>query len=240
MFRYALRHRLISHNPCAAVELPKAGAVADFAPVFLTAQHVEAIAHELDAFHPYGLVIRFAAFTGLRAAEISGLRIRDVDLGAGHVEVRQTIKRVGAKWTIGTPKSVRSTRNVPLLDRNLIAELRNYVEQHPNSDSAEALFFPARLNGSRRLDYSRPIDTGGVRTYYMVPAVKRLKIAEHMRFHDLRHTYASLMLAAGFPPYQVSRWMGHANVSTTDGIYGHLYPSDYNAEIDKFERFVSS
>jgi integrase len=221
-----------------AIETAAGYADADFTPVFLTAAQVESIARELDAFHPYGLVIRFAAFTGLRAAEISGLRIRDVDLVAGHVEVRQTIKRVGGVWTTGTPKSARSTRNVPLLNRDLIADLREYLMQHPNSGEGDALFFPARSNGSRRLDYSRPIDTGGVRTYYMLPAVKRLGIAAHMRFHDLRHTYASLMLAAGFPPYQVSRWMGHANVSTTDGIYGHLYPSDYNDEIDKFERFV--
>jgi integrase len=47
------------------------------------------------------------------------------------------------------------------------------------------------------------------------------------------------MLAAGFKPYEVSRWMGHASVSTTDGIYGHLYPTDYNEQITKFEAFVA-
>ncbi|WP_426626316.1 tyrosine-type recombinase/integrase [Leifsonia sp. McL0607] len=56
---------------------------------------------------------------------------------------------------------------------------------------------------------------------------------------DLRHTYASLMFAAGFKPYEVSRWMGHANVSTTDGIYAHLYPSDYNEQIARFDAFVA-
>lgn len=60
-----------------------------------------------------------------------------------------------------------------------------------------------------------------------------------MRFHDLRHTFASLMLAAGFKPYEVSRWMGHANVTTTDSIYAHLYPSDYAQQVAKFEAFVS-
>ncbi|MDQ0575229.1 tyrosine-type recombinase/integrase [Agromyces albus] len=60
-----------------------------------------------------------------------------------------------------------------------------------------------------------------------------------MRFHDLRHTFASLMLAAGFQPWQVSRWTGHANASTTDAIYAHLYPSDYATQIERFEAFVA-
>lgn len=61
---------------------------------------------------------------------------------------------------------------------------------------------------------------------YLVPVAQRAGVVQHMRFHDLRHTYASLMLAAGFKPYEVSRWMGHASVSTTATIYGHLYPTD--------------
>jgi integrase len=60
-----------------------------------------------------------------------------------------------------------------------------------------------------------------------------------MRFHGLRHTYASLMLAAGFKPYEVSRWMGHASVSTTDTIYGHLCPTDYDDQIARIEAFVA-
>jgi|GEM_PF-4826231 len=47
------------------------------------------------------------------------------------------------------------------------------------------------------------------------------------------------MLAAGFPPYEVSRWLGHANLATTDAIYAHLYPSDYASHVDRFEAFVA-
>lgn len=56
--------------------------------------------------------------------------------------------------------------------------------------------------------------------------------------HDLRHTAASLWLAAGFPPYQVSRWLGHANVVTTDTVYSHLYPIDYTSHVARFEAFA--
>ena len=61
-----------------------------------------------------------------------------------------------------------------------------------------------------------------------------------MRSHDLRHAYASLMLAAGIPPYKLSRRMGHASLVTTDTVYSHLYPSDYSAEIAQFEAYSAS
>jgi integrase len=47
------------------------------------------------------------------------------------------------------------------------------------------------------------------------------------------------MLAAGFPSYEVSRWLGHANLATTDAVYAHLYPSDYSAHVERFESFLA-
>jgi len=183
-------------------------------------------------------MIRFAAHTGLRSAEIAGLRVRDINLNAGHVEVRQTVRKVAGEWTVGTPKSARSTRNVPLLNRQLISELRLLLLAHPNSGDPDALFWPARTYHGRGLDWERACDVGAIRRHVMTPAVAALGMRP-MRFHDLRHTFASLMFAAGFKPYEVSRWMGHASVATTDGIYAHLYPSDYNEQIAKFEAFVA-
>jgi integrase len=240
VFRYATKHRFISHNPCEAVELPKNVHTKDFAPVFLSKGQVDALAVAMDATEPYGLLVRFCALTGLRAAEVQGLRIRDVVLSAtgAHVGVRQTIRRINYKWAVGTPKSARSRRDVPLLDRGLIADLKLYVLQHPHSGDPDALFWPARSNGSRRLDFSRNIDCGSVLQYYMRPLLQELGLPPKMRWHDLRHTYASLMLAAGIPPYKLSRWMGHASLVTTDTVYSHLYPNDYSAEIAQFEAFA--
>jgi integrase len=138
-------------------------------------------------------------------------------------------------WTVGTPKSKRGNRDVPLLDRPLIAELKLHRVQHPHSGDPDALFWPARSNGSRRLDYSRNIDCGSVLHYYMRPHLVGLGLPPKMRWHDLRHTYASLMLAKNFSPFLVSHWMGHASSNTTDTMYGHFYPSDYRAEIAQYE-----
>ena len=73
----------------------------------------------------------------------------------------------------------------------------------------------------------------------MRPLLPELGLPPKMRWHDLRHTSASLMLAHDRNPWKVSRWMGHASLVTTDTIYSHLYPSDYSAEIAQFEAFTS-
>lgn len=110
---------------------------------------------------------------------------------------------------------------------------------HPNSGDPDALFWPGRHAHLHALDYSQPMKLGAVLRYYLRPAAKRAKRPPRIRFHDLRHTYASLTFATGLKPHEVSRWMGHASVSPTDGIYAHLYPSDYSDDIARFEAFIA-
>ena len=169
-----------------------------------------------------------------------GCECGDVNLKAAHVEVRRTLQHMSGEWVAGTPKSARSTRNVPLVNRALVAELRAYLMEHPNSGDPDALLWPGRaVGGTHRPDWSRVFDVASFRRNYLRPALAAAGLGE-MRFHDLRHTFASLMLAAGFPPYEVSRWLGHANLATTDPVYAHLYPSDYTAHQDRFEAFVAA
>ncbi len=236
-FRYALDDRLIAHSPCDAVWLPKGDTREGFEPVFLTASQVEALAARLDIAHPYGLLVRFAAYTGLRAGEITGLRIRDLDLENGRISVRQTLQRIQGEWVVGTPKSKRSTRVVPLLDRRLVADIRNLLDEHPNSGDSEALVWPGRVPGSHRIAWDRVFDVASFRRNYMRPALADSGLPD-MRFHDLRHTFASLAIAAGFAPYKTSRWLGHASVATTDLIYAHMYAIDHESVADQFETFL--
>lgn len=242
LFTYAVRHRIHpGPNPCAAVERPKNRPRDDFDPVFLTAAEVEAVAAKLAEREEWmGTLFRFMSYTGLRASEVAGLRVQDVVLGAGaHVEVRQTYRRINNVWIKGTPKSARSTRDVPLLSKALIVELRKMLLMNPRSGDPEALFWPGRQNGSRRLDWTRPIAMSGFLGYYLRPALIAAELSESMRNHDTRHTAASLWLAAGFQPFQVSRWLGHSSLELVGRVYGHLYVSDYAAEVERFERFAA-
>ena len=129
-------------------------------------------------------------------------------------------------------------RNDPLSTRALTGALLLLL-QHRHSGVPGALLWPALAYGTHDLDGSRSVDTAAVRRHFMSKVLVRLGMAP-MRFHDLQCSYASMMFVAGFKPYEVSRWMGHASVTTTDGIYAHLYPSDYNEQIARFEAFVVS
>lgn len=237
--KHALHDRLIGHDPCAGVKLPKDQRTdADWAPVFLTVAQIDAAATQLSEAAPYDLMVRFLALTGLRAGEMAGLRVRDVDLVAGHISVRQTAQHLAGEWLLGAPKSHRSSRDVPLLDRRLIADLKSCKMQHPHSGDGDALFWPGRTPGSHAVDFSRVWDVASFRRNYFKPALAAAGL-QTMRVHDLRHTAASLWLAAGFPPYRVSRWLGHASVVTTDTIYAHLYPIDYAQHIEQFEAYAT-
>lgn len=238
VMKHALWDRQIAFNPCDGIDLPKAHDVDEGTLAALTYAQVEAAAGQLALFQPYDVLVRFMAYTGLRAGEVAGLRVRDVDLTAGHVSVRQTAQHIKGEWVYGTPKSRRSTRDVPLLDRKLIADLKRLKMQHPHSGDPDALFWPGRTPGSHRVDYDRVWDVATFRRNYFKPALTRAELPA-IRVHDLRHTAASLWLAAGFPPYQVSRWLGHASIVTTDTIYSHLYPTDYVQHIARFEAYAA-
>lgn len=75
---------------------------------------------------------------GPRAVELTGLRIRDHNLKAGHVEVSQTLQYIAGELVVGTPKSAQSIRNVPLVSRALLADLRKYLLTHPYSGDPDA------------------------------------------------------------------------------------------------------
>lgn len=113
VFKYAVQLRLIGVDPCIPVRIPK---VQHHELIFLAPEQVNAVVVALDAEEPDGLV-QFAAYTGLRAGELMGLRIRDVNLFARQPYVHvQRQAQYGPKvgWQYITPKSVKSIRKVPL------------------------------------------------------------------------------------------------------------------------------
>jgi integrase len=237
--RYAVRHRYITANPCTGTVLPKASLADTFSPRFLTAAEVELVATQLDKQAPYGLIVRFAAYTGLRAGELAALRIRDINLLRREVSVTRNVQRIAGEWVVGTPKSARSSRTVPILSADLIAALTAYLATHPNRSDPNAALWPGRAPGNGHpTTYARHFDPLSFYRHYFKPAVRRAGLPP-LRFHDLRHTYASLMFAAGMDVYKVSRWMGHANISTTDGIYAHLYAQDHSADADRLAAFLA-
>jgi integrase len=171
--KYALRHRMISVNPCVGTDLPTLRRDNEHA-VFLRPEQVEAIASALADSSPYDLLVRFAAWTGLRAGEIAGLRVRDVNLLKRELRVERTLQKIGGEWVAGSPKSARSTRTVPLLSAGLVKDLAAYLEQHPRRANPDALLWPGRQKGGHHaVDWSRPFNQGSFYRWHWRPALVR-------------------------------------------------------------------
>lgn len=233
--KYAVRHGHVVRNPCTGTPLPKASHDDEFTGQVLTRAEVEATAALL--VHPGDSLLRFMAYTGLRAGEVAGLQIADFNPLHGTVQVRRTVQRIaGEGWVATSPKTKRSARTVPLLSTALHEDMKAFLEAHPRRAEPEAPLWPGRKPGTHAVDFNRRLDPSNFLRWYFRPALKEQGLPETFRLHDLRHTAASLWLEAGIPPYKVSRWLGHSNIAVTDSIYSHLYPSDYADDRAAFDK----
>lgn len=203
----ALDAGAIKGNPAMDLRLPRVGRTE---MLFLTAKEVEALAAATPP--PYDTLVRFAAYTGLRAGEIGGLRSARLDLGQGVVEVAESLAEVNGTLIFG-PTKTYARRHVPL-PPFLRDELEIYVGGRPVVP--DDLVFTAKQGGPLRHNlFSRRV---------FKPAVRAAGLPEAFRFHDLRHTYAAFCIASTADPYAVMRRMGHSSITVTYNTYGHLFP----------------
>jgi len=224
----AVELELIAANPCTKMRgLP---AHRHQEPVFLNAEQVRALAEAMPT-PAYKVLVYTAAYTGLRAGELAGLRRKDVDLLRGVVHVRQALKVVdgqdGSNGPVfGSTKSGK-TRTVTL-PRFLRAMLNDHLLTVRGD--ADALVFTSPQGAvlrhglfMRRVWY--PTIKGDTRS--KDPKKRRppaLPAELHgLRFHDLRHTCASLLIAQGAHPKIIQERLGHASITTTMNRYGHLF-----------------
>jgi hypothetical protein len=155
-----------------------------FAAHPLTAPQVAALAAKVGEQYPvYELLVLFMAYTGLRAAEVQGLEVRDVTSTTGpdgsvrgSIRVQRTKTRRKREWVIGTPKSKTSKCTVPLPSW-LATRIAAYLEEtHPHADDPTAVLWPRRLQGNQSrkpvLDWSAPLDLNGFQSKRMIPALE--------------------------------------------------------------------
>ncbi|MBA3361755.1 MAG: site-specific integrase [Acidimicrobiia bacterium] len=200
--------RKLPANPArvgAAISLP---AMSDAEMRFLTADEV----HELaDATEPrYRALVLTAAFTGLRWGEAAGLRAKRLDLSAARLTVAEVLSEVRGELSFKAPKTAASRRTLALPSL-LVEELRSHLAEWP-AVGGGLVFTGPTGTPLRRTNFRRRV---------WEPAVEAAELGP-LRFHDLRHTHASMLIAQGEHPKTIQMRLGHASISTTLDTYGHL------------------
>jgi len=155
---------------------------------------------------------------GLRKGEALGIAWTDVDLDRGLLTVRQALKRVGGGITLGDVKTSGSRRMINLPDE-VVAALRS----HRARQAAERLAAGTSWHESGLVfttPIGTPIDPSNFRRQFDKVFAKAGLFGWHP--HELRHSAASIMLAAGVPLEVVSRVLGHASIRITADVYGHI------------------
>jgi len=166
----------------------------------------------------HGTVILTLAYTGLRWGEVTGLRVRDVDLIRRRLAVRENAVRVGGKILLGTPKS-HEARTVPFPP--FLAERLALLCAGKTPDQ---ILFGDGLSHQR---------TPSTRDGWLVYALKRAREVDptfpRVTPHDLRHTAASLAVSAGANVKALQRMLGHASAAMTLDVYADLFDDDLDS-----------
>lgn len=174
-----------------------------------------------------------AVTTGMRQGELLGLRWQDIDLEKAVVHVRQALYISRGQILLTEPKTEHSRRMIHL-PRVALYALRKYRIRYLQ----EAMAFGPEWNSKYNLAF--PTTTGNpIRAAHMVDLPFH-RILEHaglprIRFHDLRHTAATLMLEQGVNPKMVSEMLGHSDVTITLSIYGHVTPRMHEKAMEVFD-----
>jgi integrase len=204
---YAIRDGNLRINPCLDVDLPSAQSPE---MLFLTGAQVRTLASAIDE----------------RWAALAALRTSSLDLRRGTVRVTASASIVRGRRVEGPPKSRAGRRSV-IVNRALCDSLRGHLGDRLLD--RDALVFTEAAG--------TPLKFGSFYSQRFKPAVRDV-LPEHLhglRFHDLRHTYASLLVEQGAHPKEMAELMGHSSVQITLDRYSHVMPRMTSALADRMD-----
>lgn len=174
--------------------------------------------------------------TGMRLGELLGLRWRDVDLEAAQLRVTATLQRetVGEP-VFAEPKTAQSRRRVALASTVVAALRQHRVRQLEERLRVGEAWIDRDLVFCD--ETGEVLDGISVLRYEFYPLLKKAGLPR-MRFHDLRHTAATLLLARGVDVKVVSEMLGHATIAVTLAIYYHVRPHKQREAADVMDRML--
>ncbi|MGH0430944.1 tyrosine-type recombinase/integrase [Bacillus hominis] len=231
IFSRAVEWQLIKDNPVAGVKKPK---VTQAKTEVYNKQDIKFLLMGLEKESVmWQILIKMALTTGMRRGELLGLEWEHIDLSDGVLSVEQTLNYTKDKgYFIKEPKTRNSVRKLSL-PKPLLNELKKYrivyLENRMKMDDmwkeGEHFFLFTAIDG-------KPLNPSSVYTWWG-RFIKKNNLP-YIRFHDLRHTSATLLINEGAHMKTISNRLGHASISTTMNIYGHALKEADQKAADMF------
>lgn len=233
--KYAVKIKTIQSNPAVNVERPRKE---KFIGSFYDKKEINTL-FDIIQGHPLEVAIKLAAFYGLRREEIIGLKWNAIDFENSTLTIQHTVTECNLdgkhiEVASDTAKTDSSLRTMPLVTnfREMLLAKKEKQEHYRK--------LCGRSYCKEYLDYIFVNEMGERwKPRYLSDGFKRIleqNGLRRIRFHDLRHTCASLLLANNVPMKKIQEWLGHSDFSTTANIYAHL---DYQSKISSAEAMLT-
>ena len=232
---YAVRLKLIASNPCRSIDkpTPKKGEIA-----FLTPPQARLVREGSAGFPIHPLLVTALA-TACRQGELLALAWSDVELQEGTLTVRRALSITKAGFVVKEPKTPSARRTIAL-PQFAVDTLVSLKAERLKAGQLSAPVFCTRtgnyLNKKNVLRAFRAVVTRVNKGLETEPGAKR--IPKTIRFHDLRHTVASILLSSGHSLRAVSQRLGHSNPAMTLRVYAHCLPGDDGKLADGLEKML--
>lgn len=235
-FNQAVKWRVMATNPAQFADKPKQ-----------ERREMQALAPEqaarfLEAAKDdrYFLYFALSLDTGARPSELLALQWKDIDFEQGRVTVRRTLEYTDYSkgFSFNDPKTPRSRRSITISQMNL-----NYLRDHRREQAEIRLKSGAKWQPYDLIFCTRegkPIQMRNILRRHLRPILKRTELPQALNLYSLRHSCATLLLAAGVNPKIVSERLGHASIVLTLDTYSHVLPDMQQTAADKLEKILFS
>lgn len=228
----ALKWQLVHRNAAALVDAPR---FKRYKPQTLTTDQARelvkaTVGNRLSALYTVALAV------GLRLGEALALSWEDVDLEKRSLRVRRSLQRIRGKLQFIETKSEHSNRSLRLPDVCVSSLVRHAAAQSEERMLAGSKWIESGLCFTSR--FGTPLD--GPNVTHQFQRLLKLSCLPKMRFHDLRHCAAVLLISQGVHPRTVMEILGHSQIAITMNLYGHTLPELHDDAAAKMDVLFST